>query len=229
MNKVLICSVFVPVLVLTACSEKKNDINYGEITGESSWQGITLATESEDFPVHIELGKLYNGVFYWSEREAVKDGIFTDVRMPEIKNGRYYFTDGEGYVEISDNKYFRLIDFDEERLTELEGYYKAASYGYAIYENEEYDDTEYTEDEKNTLQNKIQSSNQIQTLLVDNRAEFFINPVHRPYGPYDTDIELTTELSDYEMWFPLLYFYDNEEYKLVYVDKEWEFIYEEDK
>ncbi len=233
MNKVLIPVVFTVILAFTSCVSKDNDIIYEEITGDNTWQGALIDpivnAESDEYPDLKGKGKLYNGVFYWEDREAVQDGLIFDVEMPEIKNGRYYFTDGEGYIEITEHKYFQLVDMDQERLSELQEYYEEAAFASAIYQNQHWNDSEYTDADKAILQNQYKNSNQIQEILVNNRSAFFINLMSITPEPYGTNIELTCELSDYGMWFPLLYHYEDEKYKLVYFEFEWEFIYEEDK
>ena len=230
MKKILTGILLAAVCTFTACGQG-DVIDYDKITGESAWQGALIDpiinAESDEYPDLAGKGKLYNGVFYWSDRESVQDGLIFDVEMPEIKNGRYYFTDGEGYVEITEHKYFQLAGLEEERLTELREYYEEAAFANSVFQNQQFDDAEYTDEEKSTLQTKYKNSRQIQTDLVDNRAEFYINPMNFTPEPYGTNIELTCELSDYGMWFPLLYHYQDGAYSLVYDEFEWEFVYEE--
>lgn len=62
--------------------------------------------------------------------------------MPEIKNGKYYFTDGNGYIEIKDHKSLRLVGLDDERIKELKDYYSESGYGSYIYQNSDADEAE---------------------------------------------------------------------------------------
>lgn len=230
--KKLLPIAFATIFVFTSCGSKVNDIDYEEIIGDNEWQGAVIDpivnAESDEYPDLKGKGKLYNGVFYWEDREAVQDGLIFDIEMPEIKNGRYYFTDGEGYIEITDHKYFQLVDIDEERLSGLQEYYEKAAFASAVYQNQQQSNSEYTASEKATLQNKYKNSSQIKEILVENKSAFYVNPMSTTPEPYGTNIELTCELSDYGMWFPLLYHYDDGKYSLVYFEFEWEFVYEED-
>lgn len=228
----VICVFSVITVMLTACSKKQSDIDFEALTGEPTWQGAKIhpiadANSKENQSLgNKNGGKLSNGFFYWSDREAVMDGLISDIEMPEIKNGKYYFTDGDGYIEITEHKYFQLVGIDEVHLEELRDYYASNGYASIVYQHDQFENVKYTEIEKLKIKEQCDNSKQIYIDLVENKAEFYINPY---WGwQQGTNIELTYELTDYGMWFPLLYHYKDEN-KLVYFDLEWEFVYREDQ
>ena len=198
--------IFIPILIstmlLTGC---QSGIDYDSIKGESYWQGAQIDPIVDDesdlySDFNSGKGKLYNGRFYWKQREDVEDGLIFDIDMPEIKNGKYYFTDGNGYVEIKDHKSFRLVGLDDERIKELKDYYASGGYGYYVYSH-----PDASTAEKEKIKKQCENSKQIEDLLINNYVNFYINLLHYVPEETGTEIELTCELSDFDMWFPLQY------------------------
>ena len=192
------------------------EIDFDSIKAEHYWQGAPIdPIEDYDSDEYLDLkdskGKLYNGTFYWKNREDVKDGLTLDVKMPEIKNGRYYYTEGNGYVEIKDHKSFRLVGFDDEMIEYLKMHYSKGGYG-----NYLYDHKGLSSEEKAKVKDRIYNSTQIEDLLINNYADFYVNPIAFIPEETGTNIEITTELSDYDMWFPFQYQYLEETPKLLF-------------
>ncbi|MGN0613156.1 MAG: hypothetical protein ACI4JB_04580 [Porcipelethomonas sp.] len=220
----------IPILILTMLlTGCQSGINYDSIKGESYWQGAQIDPiiddESDSYrDFNSGKGKLYNGKFYWKQREDVEDGLIFDIDMPEIKNGKYYFTDGNGYVEIKDHKSFRLVGLDDERIKELKVYYSKGGYGHYIYSH-----PDASTAEKEKIKEQCENSRQIEDILINNYADFYINLL--PYVPEETgtEIELTCELSDFDMWFPLQYQHRSDPPRLLYQEFEWIFEYKGDQ
>ena len=221
MKKILI-PILISSMLLTGC---QTGIDYDSIKGESYWQGAQIDPivddESDEYPEFKSgKGKLYNGKFYWKNREDVADGLAFDIDMPEIKNGKYYFTDGDGYVEIKDHKSFRLVGLDEERIQELKESYLKYGYSYIVNKH-----NGLSQAEKEKVKKRCENSKQIENLLINNYADFYINLSSFIPDETGTEIELTCELSDFEMWFPLLYVHRTDPPRLIYQEFEWVFEY----
>ncbi len=215
--------ILISVMLLAGC---RSGIDYDSIKGESYWQGAQIAPiiddESDSYRnFNSGKGKLYNGKFYWKQREDVEDGLIFDIDMPEIKNGKYYFTDGNGYVEIKDHKSFRLVGLDDERIKELKDWYSKAAYGDYLYRHEGLSTAE-----KEKLKNQFENCRQIEEILIDNYADFYINLLHCVPEETGTEVELTCELSEYnKFYFPLQYQYRSDPPRLLYQEFEWIFEY----
>ena len=148
-------------MLLTGC---QSGIDYDSIKGESYWQGAQIDPIVDDESdlyrnFNSGKGKLYNGRFYWKQREDVEDGLIFDIDMPEIKNGKYYFTDGNGYVEIKDHKSFRLVGLDDERIKELKDCYSRDGYGYYVYSH-----PDASTAEKEKVKERCENSKQIENI-----------------------------------------------------------------
>ena len=217
------------LLMLTAGTPR--GIDYDAIKGEMDHQGAPIApivnAECDEYPELFRTkGKLYQGVFYWYARQDVEDGLIADVQMPEIKNGRYWFTDGDGYIEITEHRYLQMVGMEEDKIQALTAMYAEAACGIALQQYEAKNGAP-SEAQKQQIMEKIRSTQEIETELIEQKAPFYINVLRTVSDANGTDIELTYPLDDHALWFPLLYHHEDT-CKLVFQELGWEFVYEED-
>ena len=218
------------LLMLSAGAPR--DIDYDAIKGETDHQGAPLApivnAESDAYPeLYRTKGKLCQGVFYWSARQDVEDGLIADVQMPEIKNGRYRFTDGDGYLEITEHRYLQMVGMEADAIDALTKMYAKAAYSVALQQLEAETGTAPSPAQDQQIRETCYSTQEIQTDLIEQRSAFYIN-VLPTVADTGTDIELTYRLEDYGLWFPLLYHHQEDGCRLVFQELGWEFIYEGD-
>ena len=146
-----------------------------------------------------------------------------------VKDGKYYSSDHESYVEITEGKYFQLVNWDEDVLENLRKFY--AEQGYSTFASQKADGL--SADQLKEFKERCKTSDQIKKELVENRAEFKVNRVDDEIAQMaiedtGTDTEITYKLTDYELWFPFNYCYINDDYKLVSKQFGMEFYLEEE-
>lgn len=186
---------------------------------------VKAETESNitntNYPTNIAFNDHFeykNGVAY------SKDGV--EQVIPNIKNGKYYLQGGNGYIEVTGGKYFKLVGLNDDLITWLETFYKNEAPVNIIYQNQLWAETKFTSKEKEEIYERCKNSNQIRKELIDNKAEFLINPIFNG-ELYGTDIELTYKLTDFEMWFPVYYFYKDNQYSIRFETWTFDYKYQE--
>ncbi|MCI6580450.1 MAG: hypothetical protein MSH15_00420 [Oscillospiraceae bacterium] len=153
-----------------------------------------------------------------------------DIVSFEIKNGKYCSLNDNSYVEITDGKYFQLVDWDPELLEQIRQYYSTNGFSNIMQQNS-LRGINLTQQETDEINERCKNSTQIIDDLVNNRAEFIINKCDESLSQMmiedvGTDTEITYKLDDYELWFPFNYHYINNEYKLTNQQFGWEFCLE---
>lgn len=147
-----------------------------------------------------------------------------NIDYPEIKDGKYYFVDGNGYIEITEGKYIQLVDFDEEIINEIIDFYKVNGVSKEALLFEQANPGEHLSREQlKEISDRCNNSTQIQDELINNRAEFSLNMCDTLMYAFDTDCEITYKLDDYQLYFALIYVYKNQEYRLISDDFRYEF------
>lgn len=145
----------------------------------------------------------------------------------EILNGKYYFTIGNGYIEITEGKYFQLIDFDDEFIDELVNNYSEMGSTQSLYLDENFRERNNITLDKEKVKEKALESIQLKTELVENKAEFKINIVPDMKYYCNSDCELTYFLDEVGLWFPVIYLYNDKPVKLLNEQFGYEFVLEE--
>jgi len=145
----------------------------------------------------------------------------------DIINGKYYFTSGNGYIEITEGKYFQLIDFDDEFIDGLVEKYSEIGSTQSLYLDENFRERNNITLDKDEVKEKALESIQLKTELVENKAEFKINIVPDMMYYCNSDCELTYFLDEVGLWFPVIYLYNDKPVKLLNEQFGYEFVLEE--
>lgn len=133
-----------------------------------------------------------------------------------IQDGKYISSENDSYVEITDGKYFQLINWNEDDLEKIRRFYAQDGYENIVIKS----GGKFSADELTKIKQRCDNSTQIVNDLINNKAEFIINRADESISQMmiediGTDTEITYLLDDYELWFPFYYYYLNDEYKLV--------------
>lgn len=147
--------------------------------------------------------------------------------MVDIVNGKYYFTGGDGYVEITEGKYFQLIDFDEDFINDLVKVYAEMGSVQSLYFNEKFVEKNNYKVDADEIRKKALESTQLKDEIVDKKAEFCINIVPDLIYYCNSDCELTYFLDEIGLWFPLIYLSNDEPKKLLNEQFGYEFVLKE--
>jgi len=154
--------------------------------------------------------------------------LLSDEKNDDISiiNGRYYFTEGNGYIEITEGKYFQLVDFDDEFIEKLTEEYSGMGSTNSLYFDRSFRkrnglDADFDAEE---VRKRAAESKQLRTELVENRAEFMINIVPDMMYYCNSDCELTYFLDETGLWFPVDYLYNDTPVKLYSEQFGYEFV-----
>lgn len=165
---------------------------------------------------------------YESDSISPYKSVFSDDKNDDIiiMNGRYYFTGGNGYIEITEGKYFQLVDFDDEFIENLTKEYSRMGSTHSLYFDRNFRkrnslDADFDAEE---VKRQAADSKQLKTELVENRAEFMINIVPDMMYYCNSDCELTYFLDEIGLWFPFDYLYNDTPVKLYSEQFGYEFI-----
>lgn len=162
-----------------------------------------------------------------TESDYVTDSEVSKDSEISITNGKYYFTDGNGYVEITEGKYFQLVDFDEDFIDKLVKTYAEMGSIKSLYFNEGFVEKNNLTVDIGEVKERAINSVQLKTEIVDQKAEFEINVIPEMVYYCDSDCELTYFLDEVGLWFPFIYFYNDEPKKLLNDEFGYEFVLKE--